>query len=59
MRGSGPARLSGARRNLLHYVATCKGCDELPSSPRKAHIHVADTGHKVIETKHYEVVALE
>ena len=59
VRGSGPARLPRARRTILHYVATCKECDELPESPRKATIHAADTGHRVIETKHYEVTQTE
>lgn len=43
----------------MHYVATCRGCAELPESPRKATIHAMSTGHSLTETKHYLVAPAE
>lgn len=59
MRGSGPARLPRALRTIVNYVATCKDCDELPESPRKATIHSMSEGHTVVETKSYIVTPAE
>jgi hypothetical protein len=50
--GGDPGR---ARRTLLHYVATCRGCGALPSGPREAHVHAVTEGHSITETRHYVV----
>ena len=55
VRGSGPGRPARARRTLIHYVATCRECEELPKSPREAHVHSVDAKHTLTETKHYVV----
>lgn len=54
----GPLSLPRARRVLTHYVATCKDCDELPTSPRQATAHATAETHTVVETKHF-VVAMD
>lgn len=55
VRGSGPGRSPRALRTIVHYVATCKDCDELPEGPKAASVHVKAKGHTVVETKSYHV----
>lgn len=39
----------------MNYVATCRDCDELPASPRKATAHATAKSHRITETKSYIV----
>jgi hypothetical protein len=52
---TGSGRLPLARRTLVHYVATCRDCEELPSSPRKASVHATAEKHHITESKTYVV----
>jgi len=44
-----------ALRQIIFYKAVCRGCDDLPKSPREATVHATLTGHKVVEQKTYTV----
>lgn len=55
VRTSGSGRPARAHRTIVHYTATCRGCDFLPKNPREATIHATAEGHAITESKSYIV----